>query len=129
METRPDAAGHSHPELLLLSVGRGRWRTLVHIIATWDMLNADVPDRSQLEICAGILLGSGLIEADDRGRLRTTRTGLKLLGSPSLKHVRPRQQVSELGVLLRGILRSPAGYEIPEPRYRSAVDEYLSRWR
>ena len=125
----PDGPGNAHPELLLLSVGRGGWRTLVHIIATWDMLNADVPDRSQLERCTATLLGSGLIQADDRGRLRTTRTGVKLLKSPSLRHVRPGQQVSELGVLLEGILRSPADYEIPEPRYRSAVDEYLSGWR
>ncbi|MCI0155115.1 hypothetical protein KNO15_00160 [Leifsonia shinshuensis] len=123
----PEVEMRADPELLLLSIGRGRWTTLAHVISAWDMLDAGIPCRTQLERSAAILLGSGLIDDDDRGRLRPTRAAMKLLASPSLKHLRPRLQVRELRVVLQGHLRPPADYALQEQVYRAAVDEYVSR--
>ena len=124
-----DPEVQAHPELLLLSIGRGRWKSLAQVLATWDMLNADIPPRSQLELAAAILLGSVLIEADDRGRLRPTRAAATLLSARSLKHLRSRQQLSELRALLQAHLRPPADYRLDEQTYRAAVEEYQSQWR
>lgn len=68
----------AHPEILLLAAGHGRWRELRHVIAEWDVLDAGVPTRGQLQQSIAILLGSGLIEVDDKGWVRVTRAGKAL---------------------------------------------------
>ncbi|WP_155825388.1 MULTISPECIES: hypothetical protein [unclassified Leifsonia] len=117
----------AHPEILLLAAGRGRWRVLREVIAVWDMLNAGVPSRAQLEQSIAILLGSKLIEADDEGRFRVTRAGKRLLDDRQLRRLRPRARPSVLMGELANHLQTPAPYVLDDDKYRAAVEAYVGR--
>lgn len=117
----------AHPEILLLAAGRGRWRVLREVIADWDMLNAGVPSRVQLEQSIANLLGSRLIEADDEGRFRVTRAGKRLLDDRQLRRLRPRARPSVLMGELANHLQTPAPYVLDDDKYRAAVEAYVGR--
>ena len=116
-----------HPAILLLAAGHGRWRELRHVIAEWDMLDAGVPTRGQVQQSIAILLGSGLIEVNDKGRVRITRAGKGLLGDGQLRRQRIRARVPVLMRELEGQLQAPAYYVLDEETYRAAVEAYVSR--
>jgi hypothetical protein len=118
----------AHPEILLLAAGRGRWRELRQVIAEWDMLNADVPSRVQLQQSFAILLGSKLIEADDKGRFRVTRAGKRLLDDRQLRSLRPRARPLVLMGELANHLQTPAPYILDDDKYRAAVDAYVGHF-
>ncbi|WP_157694625.1 MULTISPECIES: hypothetical protein [unclassified Leifsonia] len=117
----------AHPEILLLAAGRGRWRVLRQVIADWDMLNAGVPSRVQLEQSIAILLGSKLIEAGDEGRFRVTRAGKRLLHDRQLRRLRPRARPSVLMGEFANHLQTPAPYVLDDDKYRAAVEAYVGR--
>lgn len=117
----------AHPEILLLSAGRGHWRALRQVIAEWDMLNAGVPSRVQLEQSIAILLGSKLIEADDEGRFRVTRAGRRFLDDRQLRSSRSRARPSVLINVLANHVQTPAPYVLDDGTYRAAVEAYVGR--
>ena len=118
----------AHPEILLLAAGRGRWRELRQVIAEWDMLDAGVPSRVQLQQSIAMLLGSGLIEAEDGGRIRVTRVGKELLDGRQLRGLRPRARPAVLKGGLVKRLQAPAPYILVDDTYRVAVEAYVAHF-
>lgn len=61
----------------------GRPVSLKSLLAGWDMLQADIPSREDVEAGCSILVGSGLASVSDDWRVDLTREGERIRRSVS----------------------------------------------
>lgn len=94
------------------------------VLPGWDMLQATLPTRTELEGAARVLIGAGLAELDGEWALRLTDEGGQLRRSvPSRAGM--RQVPGALQPLLAARPVAPTDVELPAEIYDAAREEYL----
>jgi hypothetical protein len=114
---------------LMTLLHRGKHPSSVRaLLSGWDMLQADVPSRKQIETAMSILVGSGLAEVDSSWGMRLTEQGGQLRrsvkGSGGMRMV-PRA----IGDLLSGRELNRVPLSLPESVFAPAREDYLDRGR
>jgi hypothetical protein len=98
------------------------------LLSGWDMLQADVPSRKQIETAMSILVGSGLAEVDSSWGMRLTEQGEQLRrsvkGSGGMR-LMPRA----ISDLLAGRELNRAPLSLPESVFAPAREEYIDAGR
>lgn len=98
------------------------------LLSGWDMLQADVPSREQMEMAISILVGSGLAEVDTSWGIRLTEQGEQLRrsvkGSGGM-----RLMPGAISELLAGRALNRAPLSLPEPVFAPAREDYLDAVR
>ena len=112
------------PSILLATLSPGgRYGAEVRsVIATWDMINVDVPSREMIETAAGALQSAGLLVIEEGWRLRLTAEGARIRRTPRVSGMRllPRA----LRELLPPLTPDPS-VALPPEIYDAALDDYL----
>lgn len=114
---------------LMTLLPRGKHPSSVRgLLSGWDMLQADVPSRTQIETAISILVGSGLAEVDPSWRMRLTEQGGQLMrsvkGSGGMR-LMPRA----ISHLLAESELNRAPLSLPESVFVPARDDYLDTAR
>lgn len=98
------------------------------LLSGWDMLQADVPSREQIETAISILVGSGLAELDSSWGMRLTEQGGQL--RRSVKGTGGMRLVpGAISDLLAGRELNRAPLSLPESVFALARDDYLDTAR
>jgi len=118
------ASFRDDPSILLATLStRGRCGAEVRsVIATWDMINVDIPSREMIETAAGALQRAGLLTVEDGWRLRLTAEGARLRRTPRVSGM--RSLPSALRELLPPLTPDPS-VVLPREIYDAALDDYL----
>lgn len=93
------------------------------LLSGWDMLEADVPSREQIETAMSILVGSGLAEVDSSWGMRLTEQGGHLRRSvkgPGGMRMVPRA----ISDLLSGRELNSAPLSLPQALFDAAREDY-----
>jgi hypothetical protein len=107
----------------LLHDGR-RSSSLRALLPGWDMLQADVPSREQVETAIAVLVGSGLAEVDSSWGMRLTEQGVQL--RRSVKGARGMREIpGAISDLLVGRQLSRATLSLPHEVFDAAREDYL----
>jgi hypothetical protein len=114
---------------LMTLLHRGKHPSSVRaLLSGWDMLQADVPSRKQVETAMSILVGSGLAEVDSSWGMRLTEQGGQLRwsvkGSGGMRMV-----AKAIGDLLSGRELNRVPLSLPESVFAPAREDYLDRGR
>jgi hypothetical protein len=114
---------------LMTLLRRGKHPSSIRsLLSGWDMLQADVPSREQMETALSILVGFGLAEVDSSWGMRLTEQGGQL--RQSVKGTGGMRMVPRaIGDLLsrREVNRAPLS--LPESIYAPAREDYLNPGR
>jgi hypothetical protein len=92
------------------------------VIATWDMINVDIPSREMIETAAGALQSAGLLVIEEGWRLRLTAEGARIRRAPRVSGM--RLLPSALRELLPPLTPDPS-VALPQEVYNAALDDYL----
>lgn len=114
---------------LMTVLGRGKHPSSIHgLLSGWDMLQADVPSRKQIETAMSILVGSGLAEVDPSWGIRLTEQGGRIRrsvkGSGGM-----RLMPSATSDLLAERELNRAPLSLPESVFAPAREDYLDTAR
>ena len=114
---------------LMTLLHRGKRPSSVgRLLAGWDMLQADVPSREQIEKAASILVGSGLAEVDSSWGMRLTAEGGRLT-----KSVNGWQGMRLIPGMIRDLLAgrqlSRAPLTLPQALFDAALEDYYEAGR
>ena len=116
---------------LLACLGRGaRNVRLRAVLATWDMLQADVPTRERVEAAASFLVGQHLISVDATWDIRLTTDGTVLRRSVRVSGGM-RSLPSALAERLRMLRQPSVAVSLPVEVFAAALDAYRAsaeRW-
>lgn len=114
--------------MTLLRRGKSSSSSIRGLLSGWDMLQADVPSRKQLETAMSILVGSGLAEVDSSWGMRLTDQGGQLRrsvkGSGGMR-LMPRA----ISNLLAESELNRAPLSLPESVFVPAREDYLDTAR
>ncbi|MBP3034923.1 hypothetical protein J2M53_01460 [Arthrobacter sp. zg-ZUI100] len=114
---------------LMTLLPRGKRPSSVRtLLSGWDMLQADVPSREQIETAASILVGSGLAEVDSSWGMRLTVEGGRLTKSVN-GWQGMRLIPGAIGDLLAGRQLSHAPLTLPQALYDAACEDYYDAAR
>ncbi|BAJ75651.1 Flp pilus assembly protein, ATPase CpaF [Microbacterium testaceum StLB037] len=118
------ASFRDDPSILLATLGPGgrSGAEVRSVIATWDMINVDVPSREMIETAAGALQRAGLVTIEEGWRLRLTAEGARIRRIPRVSGM--RSLPSALGELLPPLTPDPS-VVLPPEIYDAALDDYL----
>lgn len=98
------------------------------VLPGWDMLQATLPTRAELEGAARVLVGAGLAEVDADWSLRLTPAGTRIRRSVS-RRLGMRQVPGELRPLLARRSVAPIELVLPADVFDAAREAYLGRAR
>lgn len=114
---------------LMTLLRRGKYPSSIRgLLSGWDMLEADVPSRKQIETAISILVGSGLAEVDSSWGMRLTEQGgqlrrsVKGFGGMRLMPTAISNLLAE-----RELKRAPLS--LPESVFVPAREDYLDTAR
>lgn len=118
------ASFRDDPSILLatLSPGRRYGAEVRSVIATWDMINVDIPSREMIEAAAGALQRAGILTIEDGWRLLLTAEGARLRRTPRVSGMRSLPRA--LRELLPPLTPDPF-VVLPQEVYDAALDDYL----
>ncbi|WP_162924974.1 hypothetical protein [Mycetocola zhujimingii] len=109
--------------LMTLLRRRKRPSSVRRLLSGWDMLQADVPSREQIETAASILVGSGLAEVDSSWGMQLTEQGGLL--RRSVKGAQGMRMIpGAIRDLLAGRQLSRAPLTLPQALYDAALNDY-----
>ncbi len=119
------ASFRDDPSILLATLSPGgRYGAEVRsVIATWDMINVDVPSREMIETAAGALQRAGLVTIEEGWRLRFTAEGARIRRIPRVSGM--RSLPSALRELLPPLTPDPL-VVLPQEVYDAALNDYLN---
>ena len=114
---------------LMTLLHRGKRPSSVRtLLSGWDMLEADVPSREQIETAASILVGSGLAEVDSSWGMLLTEQGGQLRRS-----VKGNQGMRMIPRIIRDLLAarplSRAPLTLPQALFDAALKDYYDAAR
>lgn len=114
---------------LMTLLRRGRHPSSVRaLLSGWDMLQADVPSREQMEAAISILVGSGLAEVDSSWGMRLTEEGGRL--KRSVKGGQGMRLIpGAISDLLAGCQLSRAPLALPQSVFDPAREDYYGAAR
>ncbi|GAA4896665.1 hypothetical protein GCM10025789_13090 [Tessaracoccus lubricantis] len=93
------------------------------MLSGWDMLQADIPSREQIETAASILVGSGFAEVDAPGRMLLTERGREVRRSVA-EGAGMRSMPGAIRGMLAQCLLSRAPLALPPSVVDAALEDY-----
>lgn len=113
--------------MTLLHPGK-RPSTLRTMLSGWDMLQASVPSREQMETAMSILAGSGLAEVDSSWGMLLTEEGEQI--RRSVKGTQGMRMIpSAINEILAARLLSRAQLTLPQAVFDTAYEDYYGAAR